>query len=68
MRTIDPGLVANESRALRRGRDVCLDISEGKPEAQVIENARLRFDGGDASVDTAKATRIVQAVRTYYCP
>jgi Protein of unknown function (DUF732) len=68
LRVIDPGLVTNEDRAVRRGRDVCLDISQGKPEETVINNARLRFDGGDAAVGPEKARMIVDAVRRHLCP
>ena len=67
LRGIDPGLTVNEGRAVSRGENTCLDIRQGKPEATVVDNARQRFDGGNAPVDEAKARRIVGAVRTYLC-
>ncbi len=64
---IDPGLVVDADRALRRGQRVCERIAQQQTEAQVVEYARLEFDGGNASVDTAKARRIVAVVRQHLC-
>lgn len=62
MSDLDPGLTVNVARAVRRGRNTCYDIAEGKEPATVLNNARLRFDGGNAQVDEAKAKRIVEIV------
>lgn len=43
--------------------DVCLDLSEAKPRAQVLRNAEARFDVGRPA-----ATRIVRLARKYVCP
>lgn len=64
---IDQGLVVNRDRALRRGTRVCEKIRAGEPEAKIVEYAALEFDGGNASVDQAKATRIVVVVRRFLC-
>lgn len=64
---IDPNLTAKESRAISRSVGVCDDIRKGKDEATVVKNAAFRYDGGTASVDEAKAAKIVQAVKDTYC-
>ncbi|MEU4675186.1 DUF732 domain-containing protein [Amycolatopsis sp. NPDC023774] len=62
LRSIDPGLVENRARAILRGRDVCDDLAQGKDRATVVKNAALRFAGGHASIDQAKAEKIVAAI------
>lgn len=64
---IDPNLTVKESRAISRSVGVCDDIRKGKDEATVVKNAAFRYDGGTASVDEAKAAKIVQAVKDTYC-
>lgn len=74
MKAIDPGLTQSlsgsnrEERAVSRGENTCLDMKGGKPEAALIKNTAARFDGGDASVDEAKAKRILPLIRKYLCP
>lgn len=64
---IDPGLTVNRERAVRRSVNVCDDIRTGKDKATVVKNAAFRYDGGDASVDNAKAAKIVAAIKASYC-
>ncbi|MEV4320983.1 DUF732 domain-containing protein [Microbispora rosea] len=64
---IDPGLVVNEERAVRRGQNTCLDILEGKSTSTVVHNAQVRFTGGDATVSAAQARQVVKAVKAW-CP
>ena len=64
---IDPGLTVNEERAVRRSVNVCDDIRKGKDGKTVISNAAYRYDGGDASVDNAKAEKIVKVIKDSYC-
>lgn len=67
LRRIDPGLVADEERAVRRAESVCQDVREGKTPAQVAKNAQLRFTGGNATVDAEQAGKIVAAVKRHMC-
>ncbi|MGW6009697.1 DUF732 domain-containing protein [Streptomyces sp. NPDC055210] len=64
---IDPGLTVKESRAISRSVGVCDDIRSGKAHADVVHNAAFRYDGGNASVDDAKAEKIVGVVKASYC-
>lgn len=64
---IDPGLTVKEERAISRSVGVCDDIRQGKDKTTVIENAAYRYDGGNASVDEAKAEKIVAAIEDAYC-
>lgn len=64
---IDPGLTVKEDRAVRRSVGVCDDIRTGKDQDTIIKNAAYRYDGGNASVDAAKAERIVQVIKDSYC-
>ncbi len=65
---VEPGLVANEDRAVRRSRSVCLDVKEKKPAATVQANAKARFEGGTVpTLSTDQAGQIVTAVRSNLC-
>lgn len=64
---IDAGLTVNKERAVRRSVSVCDDIRTGKDGATVVKNAAYRYDGGNASVGNAKATKIVAAIKASYC-
>lgn len=59
---IDPGLVVNEQRAVRRGESVCYEQAHGRSGTALVEYARQEFDGGNAAVDTAKAQQIVALI------
>ncbi|WIX76699.1 DUF732 domain-containing protein [Amycolatopsis carbonis] len=59
---IDPALVVGHAnRAIDNGRNVCEDLAQGKDHATVVKNAASRF-GADASVDQAKAEKIVATI------
>ncbi|MFI7532588.1 hypothetical protein [Streptosporangium sp. NPDC049376] len=57
LRKIDPAL--DEPRSVERARNTCSDSLNGKPRDQIVENTRLRFDGGDARIDAADAEKIL---------
>ncbi|MFJ2407138.1 DUF732 domain-containing protein [Streptomyces xanthochromogenes] len=68
LRTIEPGLVAKEDRAVDRARNVCSDIKGGKDAATVQKNAKSRFEGGTVpGLTDDKAANIVTAVRSSFC-
>ncbi|PKV89803.1 DUF732 domain-containing protein [Streptomyces sp. TLI_146] len=68
LRTIEPGLVAKEDRAVDRARNVCSDIKADKPAATVQSNARSRFEGGTVpSLTDDQAANIVTAVKSSFC-
>ncbi|WP_116211882.1 hypothetical protein [Streptomyces olivoreticuli] len=68
LRTINPGLVAKEDRAVSRSRDVCLDVKGGKDDATVQKNTKSRFEGGTVpSLTDDQAASIVTAVRSSFC-
>ncbi|MFB6955273.1 DUF732 domain-containing protein [Streptomyces niveus] len=68
LRAVDPGLVADEDRAVDRARNVCLDVQGGKDAATVQGNAKSRFEGGTVpSLTDDQAANIVTAVRSSFC-
>ncbi|WP_275464884.1 DUF732 domain-containing protein [Streptomyces noursei] len=65
---MDVGLVAKESRAVDRARNVCSDIKNGKDSATVQSNAKARYEGGTVpSLTEDQAANIVTAVRAAFC-
>ncbi len=65
---IDPGLTTNADRAMRRAKDICLDIQQGKDDATLARNTELRFEGGDVpDLTPEQAQQIVDAARAYRC-
>jgi len=63
---IHPGLA--HERSVGRARNVCLDLLRGNPREEIVERARLRFDGGTAAVSRSDARRIVRLVaRAPWC-
>lgn len=68
LREIDPGLVAKETRAVDRSRNVCLDVQGGKDAATIRNNAKARFEGGMVpSLTDDQAANIVTAVKSSFC-
>ncbi|MBZ4324390.1 hypothetical protein [Streptomyces huiliensis] len=67
LREVHPGLVVKEDRAVSRARSTCADIVQAKEPAVVLKNARLRFSGGNVSLDDAQADRVVKAVEAAFC-
>ncbi|MEV7006919.1 hypothetical protein [Streptosporangium sp. NPDC051022] len=60
LRKIDPAL--DEPRSVERARNICSDLLNGKDRDQVIKNAKIRFDGGDAGIGTADARKIMYVI------
>jgi hypothetical protein len=67
LKAINARLVSDEERAVTRGQNTCLDITQGKPRSTVVNNARQRFSGA-ISVDQNMAARIVDAANAHLCP
>lgn len=68
LRDVDPGLVAKESRAVSRARDVCADITQHKDPETVRGNAKSRYQGGTVpNLNDDQAARIVSAVEASFC-
>ncbi|MGX8904755.1 DUF732 domain-containing protein [Streptomyces netropsis] len=68
LRAVDPGLVAKETRAVSRARDVCADLKQHKGESTVRKNARARYEGGTVPTLTDdQAAQIVTAVQASFC-
>ncbi|MFA5898132.1 MAG: DUF732 domain-containing protein [Hyphomicrobium sp.] len=68
MTEIDRGLTVNPDRALGRADNICLDIEQGRDEAQILANAEARYEGGTVpDVTPEQAQLIVNAVRDYRC-
>ncbi|MGA4843496.1 DUF732 domain-containing protein [Streptomyces sp. G45] len=65
---VEPGLTADEDRAVRRARAVCRDLRDGKRAETVRANARTRYeDGAVPRLTDEQAGRIVAAVRSVLC-
>ncbi|WP_433793946.1 hypothetical protein [Actinoplanes sp. CA-252034] len=54
--------IAADDDALKYGWNICLDIEQGKADAQVVKNAAARFE-----VDDATAKAIVKATKNSLC-
>lgn len=63
---IDPRLIENRDRALRRTENSC-DAATRLP-GQEVEQTRQRFDGGTVAVDTAMAEQIWAVLAEKACP
>lgn len=64
---IDPGLVANESRALRRAEETCADIKAGLSGDALAARVVARLSGGNATINTAQARRAIALMQTNIC-
>ncbi|MFG3582553.1 hypothetical protein [Streptomyces sp. NPDC047990] len=67
LKTINPGIVVNEERAVRRSVNTCSDIQAGKSGDLLNKNVAYRFTGGNATVDEVQAAEIVKAVKGSFC-
>ena len=54
--------LAADRDAIAHGREICLDITQGKTDAQVTKNAAARFE-----VDSSTAEKIVKATKSSLC-
>ncbi|GLW32261.1 DUF732 domain-containing protein [Actinoplanes regularis] len=65
---IDPGLVANEERALSRAKDICADIAGGEfIGAKLNERVAERLSGGDAQITAEQAAKVVALAKANVC-
>lgn len=63
---IDPGLVADRERALRRARGVCDRIINPRGGNVTLEYyTAYMLSGGDAVIDEGQARRVIAAVRVW---
>ncbi|MGI5153603.1 DUF732 domain-containing protein [Microbispora sp. CA-102843] len=64
---IDPGLVANEDRAIRRASRVCERIHNPAGGMSLERYTVEELSGGNASITTAQARQVIKAVKAW-CP
>lgn len=67
LRAIDPGLVADEDRAIRRAEETCADIKAGHAGDELVQRVVARLSGGNATIDAAQAQRAIDAMRQHVC-
>lgn len=67
LREIDPGLVASESRALRRAEETCADIKGGLTGDALATRVVARLSGGNATINTAQARRAIALMQAHIC-
>lgn len=68
LKKIDPGLVANESRALSRAESSCQKVKDGDlSRAKLIDQVRQRLSGGDATIDADQAERALKLMEKHIC-
>lgn len=65
---IDPGLVVHEERAIRRGRAVCDRILNPAGRSDLTGYVVAALSGGDATINTAQAKQVIQAVAVWCRP
>lgn len=66
---LDPGLVVDEERAIRRAEATCEDI-RGKQlsEQQLVDRVVERMSGGNATINAEQAKFILSLIRRHICP
>lgn len=67
LKKFDPGLVADEDRAITCATNICLDIAQGKDKITVVGNAVSRLSGGTVTIAEAQAAQAVELARTNIC-
>ncbi len=69
LRGIDPGLVVNEERAIRRGRAICDRIINppGGKNMTLAQYTVAELSGGNATINQAQAYEVIKAVKVW-CP
>lgn len=63
LETIDPALNRDEGRAVKVGYNLCLHLHDSNRRSFVVRIAQNRLD-----IDTATATRVVDAANRHICP
>ncbi len=65
---IDPGLVVNAERALRRADDICLDIEQGWEGDAFLERIEFRLEGGNVpDLSRAQAAEVLALAEELHC-
>ncbi|MGI9000907.1 MAG: DUF732 domain-containing protein [Pseudonocardia sp.] len=67
LREINPGLVVNPDRAIRRATNICLDIEEGMTEPEVVRSTVARLSGSNATIDAPQAAQAVELAKRHIC-
>ena len=63
---VDAGLLAR--RSIDRSRNVCQDILAGVDHGQLVNRARLRFEGGSVpKLDDGQVEQIVSIIQVTFC-
>jgi uncharacterized protein DUF732 len=63
LKAIDPKLVKDQVDATDKGKSICLDLEQGKTEAQAAKSAAQRF-----AIDEQAALKVVTATKAALCP
>lgn len=66
-RRIAPRIVGSDERLAARGADTCTSLTDGRPPAQVVDQAVQRFSSGSYAVTRAEAEQLVAAARETVC-
>ncbi|MFI5839441.1 hypothetical protein ACIA8K_06975 [Catenuloplanes sp. NPDC051500] len=65
---IDPGLVVNEERAIRRAEETCADIAAGEiTGSKLVDRVVERLSGGNATINASQADRALELMKTHIC-
>lgn len=67
LRAINPALGQNVDRDTARGKNVCLDIEQGKTDDQLANNAVQRFSGPSVQLTPDQGRQIVELARKTIC-
>lgn len=65
---IDPGLVVNEDRAIRRARSICDRVINGAQGATLEKYVVAELSGGNATINEAQAKQVIKAVKVWCRP
>lgn len=69
LEAIDSGLVANEDRAIRRGRAICDRILRGSDGGMSLDKYTVEeLSGGNATINEAQAKQVIKAVKVWCKP
>lgn len=65
---IDPGLIVNTDRAIRRGENTCDMLSQEDivPERAISQTVE-RMSGGNATINEEQAQQVIDAAQRYLC-
>ncbi|MEU4241828.1 DUF732 domain-containing protein [Actinoplanes sp. NPDC026619] len=63
LKAVDAKLAADKDVAVDNGKKICLDVEQGKTDADIAKSAAARLD-----VDQAVAVKVVAATKKSLCP